>query len=878
MKRYWKSALAVTLTAAMIQGNAWAVSFPDLAGHWAETELQYAVENGLLSGLPDGSLQPEGKLTRAQLAVILANAFGAQQLGSLSQYTDISTQAWYYDGLNRAYTMGIMQGVSDIHMAPDQEVTREQAMSIVARAFCMPEGDLSYLKQFSDASAVDSWAASAIAALAQGGYLTGMTQLRPTDTITRAEFAQLMERMVTLYYGEDRILVEPYVEPSKEPSADLEQSAADANSPEQEDVVEDEADAAAEDAQPEETAVEQENEQAVPEEEQSDSQEAVHTQETEAVQTDASFVVLSGAQGDEDVPEESLAQQDTDENEAEERRQDGDTIIAWQEPESRTIRGNVMLAVPDQTLEGYTIQGDLIVAEGLGQGTLVLKDTTVTGRLVLRAGTDVEDSVQLEGDSSIGTVVMAQQANNTYFNIPESCTVQQVQVVGENRNVWLSGSTDSLILDAENVNFYGEQLAVAQADIRTLCMMVLDEDSELQSLDIDHEAKGTMVRNAGVIQQATLNARDCRVIGDGRVVAATVIGRGCSIADEDCEITENIDTGLDLVNIQLTSNYDSLPVNQPLQITAAFTGVDRQRVCSVRWLKDGQPVEGFANDAFVLTEGKTSTLNWAIEPYENMPASAQFTLEITYDGETKRISKTIALENYSQEYYDKYNVEKILAKIQPAYIKVTTVRDTAIFENSNLTGQFDSIPKGTVCDMINYFSSAGKANIIMPDGRSGWVANWNISISNAKFTEEGDYEDYEKEIFVNNMGYSSKTDYLVWINIRYQKVNVFVGSEGNWDLVRVAPCATGKSSTPTDLGVFEYYRRDAVWDFGTYYVKPALRFNGSEAMHSRPKRPNGSILEAYMGTPASHGCVRMLDEDIWWLSDNLPLWSTVVVY
>lgn len=928
MKRYWKSALALALTASIMQGNVWAVSFPDLAGHWAETELQHAVETGLLSGMTDGSLQPEGKLTRAQMAVMLSNAFGAQKTSNLSQYTDVSSQAWYYEGLSKAYAMGVMQGVSEVHMAPDQELTREQAMTILARAFCLPDGDLSYLNQFSDGTTVNSWAKSSVAALAQGGYLTGMTELRPTDPMTRAEFAQLMDRMVTLYYGEDRVQVEPYqTEVEETPSEDESvQTQPDQGQLEEGmESTEDSTDTAENETeqvpQPSDQQPLVDDEETTEEESDGEQQKDIEetTEETKPTEQDqpeetsniamvrSSVNVVSGAEVKETAQEEDVepSEEETSAKEDDEKTQPSanepetepsevtqeeqqeeienqanqDGIIPWQEPDNKVIDGNVMVALPDQTLEGYTIRGDLIVAEGIEDGTLTLKDTTVTGRLVLRAGTDVEDCVTLEGDSSINTVVMAQQASKIYFNIPEDATVQQVYVTGDLRQVWLSGAAQKLVLDAENITFYGEALTTQEAQVLTTANVNLDADSEVESLYLDQASRGTKINNEGTITNAQMEARDCHIIGNGAVKTATIVGRGCTISDENCEITEDIDTGLEQVNVALTANYDSLPVNQPLQITATFTGVDRERVCSVRWLKDGQPMQGFANDAFVLTEGKTSTLNWSIEPYKEMPTAAQFTLEVTYDGDTKRISKTIALENYSQEYYDKYDAQKILEKIQPAYVKVTTVRDTAIFENSNLIGQFDSIPKGTVCNLINLYDSAGKANIIMPDGRSGWVADWNISISRAKFTEEGDYEDYEKEIFVNNMGYSSKTDYLVWINIRYQKVNVFVGSEGNWDLVRVAPCATGKSTTPTNLGVFEYYRRDAVWDFGTYYVKPALRFNDTgEAMHSRPKRPNGSILESYMGTPVSHGCVRMLDEDIWWLSDNLPLHSTVVVY
>jgi lipoprotein-anchoring transpeptidase ErfK/SrfK len=57
-----------------------------------------------------------------------------------------------------------------------------------------------------------------------------------------------------------------------------------------------------------------------------------------------------------------------------------------------------------------------------------------------------------------------------------------------------------------------------------------------------------------------------------------------------------------------------------------------------------------------------------------------------------------------------------------------------------------------------------------------------------------------------------------------------------------------------------------------------MLFNGGAAMHSRTYTPDGSLLDATLGRPASHGCVRMKQEDIDWLAKYIPLGTTVVVY
>ena len=56
-------------------------------------------------------------------------------------------------------------------------------------------------------------------------------------------------------------------------------------------------------------------------------------------------------------------------------------------------------------------------------------------------------------------------------------------------------------------------------------------------------------------------------------------------------------------------------------------------------------------------------------------------------------------------------------------------------------------------------------------------------------------------------------------------------------------------------------------------------FWGGQAFHSRPYRSSDeSLLDGTMGTPSSHGCVRMYDEDCSYIYDEIPYDTTVVVF
>lgn len=149
------------------------------------------------------------------------------------------------------------------------------------------------------------------------------------------------------------------------------------------------------------------------------------------------------------------------------------------------------------------------------------------------------------------------------------------------------------------------------------------------------------------------------------------------------------------------------------------------------------------------------------------------------------------------------------------------------------------------------------------------------------WAQSNDYEAGVKTAWVNAKGYSSRTNYLVWVNITHQRVNVFTGSAGNWSLDKTFIVGTGASGKDTPTGVFKVIGRSTRgWTTKAYTVKPVIFFlNSAYGFHSRLYDPGTTkINDARIGFPISHGCVRMYDEDVAWFYDNIPTNTTVVVY
>lgn len=195
-----KTALFMTLALllSMFPISAFATGgFMDMPNNWSTDALHRAVNNGLLKG-SNGMIMPNSMVTRAEMAAIITRAFGAQNTASLSKFTDVSSKAWYFDPMSKAYQMGILMGSNGM-LYPNRHITREEAFVMVARAIkadMLPSNKMA----FADESKIASWAAPSLHALATAGYIKGSSGgINPKGHITRAEMAQLMDNLVKNY-------------------------------------------------------------------------------------------------------------------------------------------------------------------------------------------------------------------------------------------------------------------------------------------------------------------------------------------------------------------------------------------------------------------------------------------------------------------------------------------------------------------------------------------------------------------------------------------------------------------------------------------------------------------------------------------------------
>ncbi len=194
--------LAVSASAANTVARK-ATDFRDFdKSAWYAEAVSAAVDNGLLYGKSSSIIDPNGAMTRAEMAAIINRSFGCYKAADISQYKDVAKSKWYYKDVGLAVQMGTYNGRSSSTMAPDAPISRQEAMTVVARALELDYDSYSKtdLSAFSDRSEISNWALPYVRAMVGADYIHGRTKgLEPLDNITRAEFAQIFANIIGTY-------------------------------------------------------------------------------------------------------------------------------------------------------------------------------------------------------------------------------------------------------------------------------------------------------------------------------------------------------------------------------------------------------------------------------------------------------------------------------------------------------------------------------------------------------------------------------------------------------------------------------------------------------------------------------------------------------
>lgn len=190
---------AMTVSLLTVGTGAVEPTYGDTAGHWAESSIERWSAYGIIQG-SNGQFDPNGQLTCAQLATILAKLLklpAAKDAG----FTDNTADAWYYDAINRCAAAGILNGNGDGTVTPEAPISRERAMVMLARALGIEPIRKPDLTKYTDAAQVSAYAQGYVAALIEAGIVGGVTadELAPQANINRASTVTILDRAISTY-------------------------------------------------------------------------------------------------------------------------------------------------------------------------------------------------------------------------------------------------------------------------------------------------------------------------------------------------------------------------------------------------------------------------------------------------------------------------------------------------------------------------------------------------------------------------------------------------------------------------------------------------------------------------------------------------------
>jgi hypothetical protein len=159
-----------------------------------------AADRGLVEGVSTISFAPSGKMTRAQVVVLLARLDGADTADAAPcPFTDVNQSQWYAGAVNWAYETGIVDGVSETQFNPSGKVTRQDFVTMVVRylesvrGLSLEEAALS----FTDEASISSYARSPMQKAAALGLVEGYEDgsILPKNQISRSEGVTILMRL-----------------------------------------------------------------------------------------------------------------------------------------------------------------------------------------------------------------------------------------------------------------------------------------------------------------------------------------------------------------------------------------------------------------------------------------------------------------------------------------------------------------------------------------------------------------------------------------------------------------------------------------------------------------------------------------------------------
>ncbi|WP_152532091.1 S-layer homology domain-containing protein [Leptolyngbya sp. Heron Island J] len=187
------------ISALPLEPSREALEFNDVPDdYWAKSYIDALSERLVIDGISEGTFAPEEPVTRAQLASAIAQAFPLGDEQDAIAFSDIETDYWATEAIDKAVKGGFMSGFPNERFQPNLPVPRAQVLTALVtglNADDTPENVQAILERYDDAAEIPEWAIGKMAAATQSNIVVNhpdLAALNPNQPATRAEVAAMI--------------------------------------------------------------------------------------------------------------------------------------------------------------------------------------------------------------------------------------------------------------------------------------------------------------------------------------------------------------------------------------------------------------------------------------------------------------------------------------------------------------------------------------------------------------------------------------------------------------------------------------------------------------------------------------------------------------
>jgi hypothetical protein len=158
--------------------------YPDIKDHKYFDSIVGLIEQGIVTGYPDGSIRPDNYITRLEAAVLISRAMDLKGSDSPTPYKD-KVPDWARGYVIELYEKGIMIGIDNDRFSPNTTITREEVATILTRLYKLNSEEETNV----ELEDLDGWSIKYVKAVVRNKIMPSLevNRFKPKQKMTRAE-------------------------------------------------------------------------------------------------------------------------------------------------------------------------------------------------------------------------------------------------------------------------------------------------------------------------------------------------------------------------------------------------------------------------------------------------------------------------------------------------------------------------------------------------------------------------------------------------------------------------------------------------------------------------------------------------------------------